>query len=135
LMPRGGALSRGPELLTTPVVPEMMTELQRRFEVVIVDSSPLGAGIDPFVLGAATGNVLLVLRAGESDRKLAEAKLRLLTRLPIRVLGVVLNNVRLGGDFRYYGYAYSDEESKLPVLETKLADFARRSGLTRAKRV
>ena len=132
LMPRGAPQARGPELLTSPVVPEMMTELRRRFEVVIVDTSPLGAGIDPFVLGAATGNVLLVLRAGESNRKVAEAKLKLLTRLPVRVLGVVLNNVRIGGDFQYYSYAYQDgnEEAKqLPVLESKLTEFARRSGL------
>jgi tyrosine-protein kinase Etk/Wzc len=133
LLPRGMPQSRGPELLVSPVVPDLMTELQRRFEAVIVDSSPLGAGIDPFVLSSATGNILLVLRAGESNRKLAEAKLKLLKRLPIHVLGVVLNNVRMGGDFQYYAYTYSDlkEEKKIPELESQIPDFARRSGLMR----
>ena len=131
VMTRGTQQQRGPELLMSPVVPDLMTELQRRFEVVIVDCSPLGAGIDPFVLGAATGNMLLVLRAGESNRKLAEAKLKLIKRLPIRLLGVVLNDVRMSGDFQYYSYSYTDkkEEGKLPVLKTQIDEFARRSGL------
>ncbi|HEY2376743.1 MAG TPA: polysaccharide biosynthesis tyrosine autokinase [Gemmatimonadaceae bacterium] len=136
IMTRGTQQARGPELLMSPVVPDLMTELQRRFEAVIVDCSPLGAGIDPFVLGTATGNMLLVLRAGESNRKLAEAKLKLITRLPIRLLGVVLNDVRMAGDFQYYSYSYSDqkEESKLPALETQLDEFARRSGLLSLER-
>ena len=131
LITRGTPHVRGPELLVSPVMPDLMMELQRRYEAVVVDSPPLGAGIDPFVLGSATGNVLLVLRAGESNRKLAQAKLKLLTRLPVKLLGVVLNNVRMGGDFQYFAYTYSDlkEESKLPVLESQLTDFARRSGL------
>jgi capsular exopolysaccharide synthesis family protein len=131
IMTRGTQQQRGPELLMSPVVPDLMTELQRRFEAVIVDCSPLGAGIDPFVLGAATGNMLLVLRAGESNRKLAEAKLKLITRLPIRLLGVVLNDVRMSGDFQYYSYSYTDkkEETKLPALKTQIDEFARRSGL------
>jgi tyrosine-protein kinase Etk/Wzc len=136
LMTRGTQQQRGPELLMSPVVPSLMTELQRRFEAVIVDCSPLGAGIDPFILGAATGNMLLVLRAGESNRKLAAAKLKLITRLPIRILGVVLNDVRMAGDFQYYAYGYSDrgEEAKLPVLESQLDEFARRSGLMSVER-
>jgi succinoglycan biosynthesis transport protein ExoP len=134
LITRGSQQPHGPELLMTPVFPDLMTELQRRFEAVVVDSSPLGAGIDPFVLGAATINMLLVFRAGESDRKLAEAKLKLLSRLPIHVLGVVLNDVSIGGDFQYYAYSYSDkEEPKVPELETQLTEFARRSGLSSIK--
>jgi len=56
------------------------------------------------VLGALTGGLLLVLRAGVSDRDVAEATLDILDRLSIRVLGAVLNDVRLGGAYRYYSY-------------------------------
>ena len=66
------------------------------------------------------------------ELKLAEAKLKLLSRLPIRVVGVVLNTVHIGHDFGYYAGTYSDpsEETRLPVLETKIGEFARRSGLS-----
>jgi Mrp family chromosome partitioning ATPase len=49
---------------------------------------------------------LVVLRSGVTDRELAEAKLDALDRLPIRVLGAVLNDIRPGGHNRYYHYQY-----------------------------
>ncbi|HEY6852765.1 MAG TPA: hypothetical protein VI139_00855, partial [Gemmatimonadales bacterium] len=56
----------------------------------------------------------LVLRTGVSDRELAEAKLDVLHRLPVRVLGAVINDVRPQGIYRYYqyyldGYEVTDE--------------------------
>ena len=68
---------------------------------------PLGAGIDPFVLGTVTGNMVLVLRSGETDRQMAEAKLHTIDRLPIRVRGAIMNDIRAGtGSYRYYSYLY-----------------------------
>jgi succinoglycan biosynthesis transport protein ExoP len=92
--------------------------MKARFNVIIVDSPPMGAGIDPFVLSTATGHLLLVLRSGETDRALAEAKLKLLDRLPIRLLGAVLNDIRATeGAYKYYGYVYgySAEEDASPA--------------------
>ena len=86
---------------------ELMTHLRSTYQVVIVDTPPLGAGIDPFVLSTATGHLAIVLRAGETDRQLAEAKLQILDRLPVRLLGAILNDVRLKeGAYKYYRYSY-----------------------------
>lgn len=104
---------RGPhtaELLASPRMLDAMSLLQQRFDVVIVDSPPLCAGIDSLVLATQTTNLLLVLRSGQSDRRLADAKLRLADRLPIRVVGAVLNGVPAGGSYRYYGYHYAGHE-------------------------
>jgi capsular exopolysaccharide synthesis family protein len=113
LLPCGTRRHHGPELLGSPAMGELMGQLKNRFNVIIVDSPPLGAGIDPFVLGTATGNMVIVLRSGETNRQMAEAKLRLLDRLPIRVLGAVLNDIRAVGVYQYYSYVYgyvADEE-------------------------
>ena len=113
LLPCGTRRQHGPELLGSALMNELMATLKTRFSVIIVDSPPLGAGIDPFVLGTATGNMVLVLRSGETNREMAEAKLKVLDRLPIRILGAVLNDIRAGGVYQYYGYVYgyvSDEE-------------------------
>jgi Mrp family chromosome partitioning ATPase len=58
-----------------------------------------------------------VVRSGETDRHLAEAKLNLVDRLPIRVVGAVLNDVRAIGAYRYYTYlyGYSAEEEHEPA--------------------
>ena len=48
--------------------------------------------------------MLLVLRTGETDRRLAGAKLNTLDRMPIRLLGAVLNDVKDGSEYRFYRY-------------------------------
>ncbi|MEO8634308.1 MAG: polysaccharide biosynthesis tyrosine autokinase [Gemmatimonadales bacterium] len=113
VMPCGTRRYRGPELLGSAAMAELMAVVKTQFDVILVDSPPLGAGIDPFVLGTTTGHLMLVFRSGETDRQMAEAKLRLLDRLPVRVLGAVLNEVQADGAYRYYTYLYgysSDEE-------------------------
>jgi Mrp family chromosome partitioning ATPase len=82
---------------------------RQRFDVVIIDSPPFIAGVDAYALAAAAGNILVVLRQGMSDRKLAAAKLAIVDRLPIRFLGAVINCVPAGGMYRYYGTDYSQD--------------------------
>jgi succinoglycan biosynthesis transport protein ExoP len=104
----GGSRKRNaPELLGTARMRELIENMRERFDVVIVDSPPMGAGIDPFVLGTITGNLMLVLRAGSTERDLAEAKLQIVDQLPIRLVGAVLNDVRASmNDYKYYSYSY-----------------------------
>jgi Mrp family chromosome partitioning ATPase len=74
-----------------------MAEVRASYDVIVVDSPPLAAGIDALILGTLSGGMLLVLRAGVTDRQLAEAKLDALDRLPIRMLGAVINDVPAQG--------------------------------------
>jgi Mrp family chromosome partitioning ATPase len=83
---------------------ELLTRLRPDYDVIIVDSPPLTAGVDPFVLGTLTGTLIVVLRTGHSNREIAGAKLEVLDRLPIRLLGAVLNDVPKGAAYGYYAY-------------------------------
>ncbi len=128
IIPCGTRHRQGPELLGSAAMTKLMAEMKTRFNVVIVDSPPLGAGIDPFVLGTATGHMMIVMRSGETDRTMAEAKLKLLDRLPIRVLGAVLNDIQAEGIYRYYSYLYgytADEEPAAPQLAGKTGEISR----------
>ena len=100
----GTRMSRGPELLSSGAMSGMLNTLRTKYSVIIVDSPPLGAGIDAYALSAAAGNLLVVLRAGVTNRQVAEAKLHLLDRLPVRIFGAVLNDVRQGGRYSTYSY-------------------------------
>jgi len=106
----------GPELLASPAMSQLILGLRAQYSVIIVDSAPLGAGVDALVLGSLTGSLLLVLRTGVTDTELASAKLGDLDRLPIRVLGAVLNDVKAEGVYRYYsylpGYSSGDETAE-----------------------
>jgi Mrp family chromosome partitioning ATPase len=118
LIPCGTRLHHGPEMLGSSKMSELMAQLKSAYNVILVDSPPLGAGIDPFVLGAATGHMMLVLRSGETDRAMAEEKLKLVDRLPIRLLGAVLNDVDTKqAGYKYYsyvyGYAAEDDHARL----------------------
>lgn len=106
----GSRTRTGPELLSSPTMTKLLVGLRGRYEAILVDSAPLAAGVEPYVLGALTGNLLLVLRMGLTDRELAEAKLDALDRLPVRVLGAVLNDVRSPAAYGRYAYALEGYE-------------------------
>ena len=114
LLPAGTRKNRAPELLVSDRMTALLLAARQEFEVIIIDSPPFIAGVDAYALGAAAGSMLVVLRPGVSDRKLAAAKLDIVDRLPIRVLGAVLNGVPGGGAYRYYGtnYYYGDTRAK-----------------------
>jgi capsular exopolysaccharide synthesis family protein len=95
----GRRRSDGPELLSSERMAELFGFLRNNFTAIIVDTPPLAAGVDAFALATVAGNMVMVLRAGLADRDLVAAKLDLLHRLPVRILGAVLNSVREGPDY------------------------------------
>jgi len=105
-MGAGARLSRAPELLAGERVRHLFYKLRERYDVILVDAPPLGAGADAFHLATLTGSMALVLRAGESEKSVVEKKLQALSHLPVRVLGGILNDVSstaLKG-YGYYSY-------------------------------
>jgi tyrosine-protein kinase Etk/Wzc len=95
---------RSPELLTSPRLSQLITQLGAGYDVVIFDTPPLAAGIDGYAIASATGNLLCVVRIGATARRMAAEKLRLFERLPVNMLGAVLNGIKLSEGYRYYGY-------------------------------
>jgi tyrosine-protein kinase Etk/Wzc len=104
VIPSGNPRRRSPELLTSPMLTRLVADLRARYDVVIFDTPPLAAGIDGYAIAAATGSLLVVLRIGQTEKRMAAAKLLLVDRLPINVLGTVLNAVPTYGEYEYYGY-------------------------------
>ena len=96
---------RAPELLATPRMQELVALLSRSFDAIIVDTPPLGAGTDAYAIATATQNLALVLRGGVTDVRMAKAKLETLDRLPVQVIGAILNGVETNdGVYQYYSY-------------------------------
>jgi tyrosine-protein kinase Etk/Wzc len=104
----------GPELLGSVRMRDFLLRMRTQFDAVIVDSSPLGAGVDPYILGSLTQNVLMVLRTGSTNRGFAGAKMSLFDRLPVRLLGVALNDVPPSKIYRYYSYLPSYQGAEAP---------------------
>jgi polysaccharide biosynthesis transport protein len=120
LIPSGTRMEAGPELLGSPLMGPFVRDLRSSYDVILLDSPPFGAGVDPFVLSTLTGAALIVLRNGQSDREFAQAKLELLDRLPVRILGAVLNDVPATGAYKYYSYVSGyDATDELPPAESE----------------
>lgn len=105
IVPCGPRNRRSPEMLTSPNLVRLVNELRGRYDVVLIDTPPLAAGIDGYAIAAAARHLLLVLRIGKTEKRMAAAKLALADRLPIGMVGAVLNGVELTGEYQYYGYA------------------------------
>src|SRR6266699_2600886 len=101
----------GPAMLSSVAMARLLDGVRTDYDAVVVDSPPLAAGADGLALATVTGSLVLVLRAGVSDRELTETKLGVLTHLPVRVLGAVLNDVRPGGAYRDYSYYLEGSEA------------------------
>ena len=119
LLPSGTRRRQGPELLTSAAMEQLVAQLKREYDVILFDSPPFAAGIDAYALATVARHVVIVLRVGKTDRKLADVKLATLDRLPVQVLGAVMNDVKLEGEYQYYSYldGYSVQtDEELPRL-------------------
>jgi polysaccharide biosynthesis transport protein len=116
IIPSGTRRHRGPELLTSARLPQLIAAARGKYDVIIMDSAPLAAGIDAYALGVVTGSMILVMRTGVTDRRVAKAKLKLMARMPVRVLGAVVNAVPAAGLYSEYSYLYGYQ----PDVDTDL---------------
>ncbi len=119
VIPSGSRVGQSPELLSSNAMERLVEDMRDRYQVILIDSPPLRAGVDPLALSTITGNLLIVLRSGVSDQEIVETKLRLLDQLPVRVMGAVLNNLAPRGH-AYTQYSYlsdygAGEEEELDV--------------------
>jgi Mrp family chromosome partitioning ATPase len=111
----GSRSTPGPELLATSGMVELLMQLRTRFGVIIVDSPPMGACTDPLALATLTRDTLLVVRTDQTRTATLEMNLEMLDRLPVRVLGAVVNDVsEEGGIYRAYGYVDGYEYAAVP---------------------
>jgi len=95
------------ELLGSVKFREMLQELKKSFNYIIVDCAPIGAVIDAAVVAKAVDGAMLVIEQKKIRRRMAQ---RLKNQLEVSgcpILGVILNKVRMNGKDSYGGY-YGD---------------------------
>src|SRR6185436_6691536 len=108
LLPAGSGLGAKPGvLLTAERLRPLLDTLKGQAELVIFDSAPVLAVADNLVLASLVDGVVLIARAGKTQRRdLLRAK-EALERAGATLLGAVLNEVSLRDTRRHYG-AYGD---------------------------
>lgn len=101
-IPRGTIPPNPAELLATTRMQALLEHLEGEYDTVIFDAPPLNVVTDAAVLGARTDGVLVVVRAGVTDRSALRFALHQLSAVRARVLGCVLNDIDEKRE-RYYG--------------------------------
>ena len=109
-----GALpSNAANLLSGTRMRMLLQELREQFDMIVLDTPPVLATADAGIVASLTDGVLLVVRAGATDRNAAQRACQHLGNVGARVIGTVLNDpggqVAKEGDY-YYPYDYAAEE-------------------------
>jgi capsular exopolysaccharide synthesis family protein len=101
------------ELLGSQRMREVLAELQSRYDLVVLDTPPVLLAPEASVLAAGADGVVLVVRAGVTQRAAAQDAAQQLRTVGANLVGSVLNDpdAKLPGyssyyAYRYYGYAY-----------------------------
>ena len=103
LLPTGTLPPNPSELVGSQHMRRLLAELQGKFDMVILDSPPLNLVTDAAVLGAEADGVILIARAGTTDKGAVRYALDQLRAVKARVSGTVLNDLDYAGRGRYYG--------------------------------
>lgn len=108
IVPVGREVASSLQLLNSPQMPILMQYLRENFDIVLVDTSPVGMIVDALdVAKHCDGAVLVVSYKRGKRRELAEV-VQMINRTGCKILGSVLNNVNLRSlsNRKYY---YSSE--------------------------
>jgi succinoglycan biosynthesis transport protein ExoP len=102
------------ELLGGAAMGRLMRELNADYDLVVVDTPPVLAAADAEILGAQADAVLVVVRAGKTERQSAQYAMQQLRAVGARIVGAVLNDPdqKIAGYGRYaYYYDYYTEKT------------------------
>ena len=104
------------ELIESQAMGDVLRQLTERYDLVVIDTAPVGVVSDAFPLLRKADGVIAVVRLGQTTRDAAERLRDQLGRLEAPMLGVVANGVRVGRRGKYgYGYGYYGPSAGAPV--------------------
>jgi succinoglycan biosynthesis transport protein ExoP len=119
------------ELLASEAAHEIFSELRQDFDIVLLDSPPLLPVTDAVILAGMADATLLVIAAGETKRSQVEQAAEMLAQVAARQVGVILNEVEVGGRYGYrdsYGsYGSYVPPTRIPTVSENGSRQAKRS--------
>jgi capsular exopolysaccharide synthesis family protein len=106
ILPAGHIPPNPAELLGSKKYDELLAELKRRFDTVIIDAPPVMPVTDAALLAHTAGGVLFVIGAEMTPRQSAAAAIEQLSNANAKFLGAVLNRVHIERHAYYYSAYY-----------------------------
>jgi protein-tyrosine kinase len=102
------------EILNSSRTEQVLKQLLDNYDYVFIDSPPVLAVTDASILSTLVDGVVLVINSATTRTDLAREATEQFKKANARVIGVVLNQVKMdSNDYKYYYYyAHSEDESK-----------------------
>jgi len=105
-----GSLPLNPaDTLLSGKVAELFALLRKDYDFVVVDTAPAGMVSDPFLLDQYCDATLFVVRQRFTQKKQLHFINDLFDAQKLRNMVLVLNDVKTGGRYGYYGYGYDNK--------------------------
>ncbi len=107
LLTSGGRSKSPTELLENAVFPQLLERLKKQFDLVVIDSPPMGAVTDSMLVAERADEVIYVCRFNRAYRKHIKLYIRALREGKNEILGIVLNGlsprrIEYYSNYRYY---------------------------------
>ncbi|MGJ8638545.1 MAG: GumC family protein [Opitutaceae bacterium] len=106
----GGSTKDPTEIIGHSRLDQLISRLKEQFDVIIIDTPPVGLFPDASLLAEFAGQTLFVAKQNEVTRQKAKFAVNRLERTNAPVAGVVLNYIRgnsVASGYGYYGTNYS----------------------------
>lgn len=105
------------ELLGSDKFKECLEVLKEKFDVVIIDTPPLGSVIESAVIASQTDGTIIIIESNSTDYRSAQRVKEQLEKANARILGVVLNKMKKRDFNSYYkyNYEYHKKEKKTDI--------------------
>ena len=103
------------DLLMSECLQGIMSQIEKRYDMVIIDTPPVLAVTDALLIARAAATTLLVARFGKTSVKEIETSLKRMERMGVQVSGTILNDIvksaalYYNSGYSYYDYGYSPE--------------------------
>jgi capsular exopolysaccharide synthesis family protein len=97
------------DLLLTENMARLFSDLRQYYDYIVVDTPPVGLVSDAFVLSEYADAVLFVIRQRHTLKKQLSFLNELYKTKKITNIGLILNDVKTGGKYGYYGYGYGNK--------------------------
>ncbi len=107
LLTSGGRSKSPTELLENPIFGQFLERMKKHYDLVVVDSPPLGAVTDSLLIAERTDEVIYVCRFNRAFRKHIRLYIKALRGGKNEILGIVLNGlsprrIEYYSNYRYY---------------------------------
>ncbi len=106
----GKVVSQPTAMFDSAAISKLLEEVRFYYDLILVDCAPVLPVSDPMLLASEMDGVILVVKAGTTQREVAKRAALLLQNDKTRLLGVVINNLSNALPYyyneSYYGYEY-----------------------------